>query len=114
MLRVILKFNLELSHILKRGSSLERVIRTETSVVQSLSPVKMPQNGQEAPPRLERTGEPGSSSSPITDHGTLLERAMRLPVVAEISRMKEWQHDESETRGRAMVEQIEKELATLR
>jgi V/A-type H+-transporting ATPase subunit A len=114
MLRVILKFHLELSRILKRGSSLERVIRTETSVVQSLSPVKMPQNGQEAPPRIERTGEPGSLLSSPADHGTLLERAMRLPVVAEISRMKEWQHDEAEARGRIIVEQIEKELATLR
>jgi hypothetical protein len=37
-----------------------------------------------------------------------------LPVVAEISRMKEWQHEEAEAKGKSLIAQIAKELETLR
>lgn len=114
MLRVILTFHRELARLIKRSASVERVIRTETPVVQSLRPVPMPENGQESVPRLEQASEPGRPTSPITDHGTLLERAMALPVVGEIARMKEWQPEEAVTHGRKLIEEIEKELGTLR
>ena len=114
MLRAILTFHRELARRVKRGTSVDRVIRTETSVVQSLRPVQMPENGQENVPSLEQTSGLGRSTSPVTDHGTILERAMTLPIVGEIARMKEWQHDEAEARGQAIIERIEKELETLR
>jgi V/A-type H+-transporting ATPase subunit A len=112
MLRAILTFHHELERILKHGTSVERITKTETSLVQSLRPIRMPENGQ-AVPLLEQR-EPGSSSSPVTDHGTILERAMCLPVVSEISRMKEWQYEKAEAQGKSLISQIEKELGTLR
>ncbi len=114
MLRAILTFHRELARRVKRGTSVDRVIRTETSVVQSLRPVQMPENGQDRVPPLEQTSGPGRLTSPVTDHGTILERAMTLPVVGEISRMKEWQHEEAAARGQAIIERIEEELETLR
>jgi hypothetical protein len=39
---------------------------------------------------------------------------MHLPVVAEISRMKEWPYAEAEPRGRALIEKVERELGALR
>ncbi|CAG0946769.1 partial V-type ATP synthase alpha chain, partial [Anaerolineae bacterium] len=114
MLRAILVFYRELARVIKRSTSLERVIKTE-SMSQSLRPSGIAEQGDEAATtQVPRVSEPGNPSSPIADHGTLLERAMRLPVVAEISRMKEWAHNEAETRGRAVIEQIERELSALR
>lgn len=114
MLRVILTFHRQLARMIKRGAFVERVLQTETSVVQSLRPVQLPENGQDTVPQLEQTSTPARSTSLITDHGTLLERAMALPVIGEIARMKEWQYEEAETRGRALIEQIEKELSMLK
>lgn len=114
MLRAILTFHRGLARLVKRGASVERVIHTETPVVKSLHPVRLPEDSQNNVPQLEQTTTPGRLTSPISDHGTILERAMALPVVGEIARMKEWRHEEAEARGCELIERIDKELETLR
>lgn len=116
MLRTILVFHRELARAIKRGASLERVIKTSASMVQSIDTGGVPGKAQaeSAAGGLEKAVEPGSVTTHAGDHGTILERAMRLPVVAEISRMKEWEHAQAETRGRAVIEQVERELSALR
>jgi V/A-type H+-transporting ATPase subunit A len=116
MLRVILTFHRELARVIKRGAALERVVQSSTPMVQSLNVGGVPSKAQEegAAGGLEQAVEPGSVPIHPGNQGTLLERAMRLPVVAEISRMKEWRHAEAERRGRELIERIEKELGTLR
>jgi V/A-type H+/Na+-transporting ATPase subunit A len=114
MLRTILTFHHELARALKRTTSLDRIIKTE-SMSKSLRPGGIPEPGDEsATAPIPTVSETKSPSSPLGDHGTLLERAMQLPVVAEISRMKEWEHDETEARSRALIEEIERELGALR
>jgi V/A-type H+-transporting ATPase subunit A len=116
MLRAILTFHRELSRTIKRSASLERVIKPGAPVVQSIDtggvPGKAP--GESAAGGLEKAVEPGSAPAHSMDRGAILERAMALPVVVEISRMKEWPYVEAETRGRALIEQIERELGALR
>jgi V/A-type H+-transporting ATPase subunit A len=115
MLRVILAFNREMEHAIKRSSSLDRVLKPGTPVVQSVDAGAVPGKSVESEAGgLEKAVEPGSAPSHSMDRGTLLERAMALPVVAEISRMKEWPHAEAETRGRALIEEIERSLGGLR
>ncbi len=114
MMRVILAFNGELEHAVKRGSSLDRVIKSSTSVVESVDAGAVPGRAAEsAAGGLEKAVEAGSATS-HSQHGAVLERAMALPVVAEISRMKEWPHAEAETRGRELIERIERDLGALR
>ncbi|MCL5951933.1 MAG: V-type ATP synthase subunit A [Chloroflexi bacterium] len=114
MLRVLLTFHDQLAHAIKRGISL--TIKTGTSVVESIDTGGVPTKAQEESTAggLERAVEPGSAPKPSSEHGTILERAMRLPVVADISRMKEWPYAEAEARGRASIENIERELGALR
>jgi hypothetical protein len=116
MLRVILTFHRELARLIKRGAALERVVQTSTPMVQALNLGGVPGKAQAEGTAggLEQAVEPGSVPIHPGNQGTLLERAMRLPVVAEISRMKEWRHAEAERRGRELIERIEKELGTLR
>lgn len=114
MLRVLLSFHHELSYAIKRGGSL--ALKTGTSVVESIDTGGVPSKMQEESTAggLEKAIEPGSAPKPSSERGTILERAMRLPVVAEISRMKEWPYAEAETRGRALIEKVERELGGLR
>jgi vacuolar-type H+-ATPase catalytic subunit A/Vma1 len=122
MLRAILVFQRELMHIIKRSASLERVIKTETPIAppnhgnnSNRAPELVPSKAQElATGEFAKSLEPGGLPIHPTDHGAILERAMTLPVVGEIARMKEWQHADAETRGRELIEQIERELGTLR
>ncbi len=115
MLRAILTFHDELIRALKRSVSLERVIKASASISQPIDTGGVPSKMQESPAGgLEKAVEPGSVPQHPGDHGTALERAMRLPVVAEISRMKEWEHDKAEARGRALIEETERELSALR
>jgi V/A-type H+-transporting ATPase subunit A len=109
MLRVILTFHRELARVIKRGAPLERMAQMSTFT----QPVDTGVQKQNKTARLDRAEE---SASELTSVGpsTLLERIMALPVVGEIARMKEWRHDEAETRGRELVARIEKELAALR
>ncbi len=110
MLRVILTFHRELARLIKHGAVLERVVQTST-LTQSVDAVLQTQTKT---PRLDRAENAPNASVTAPSPSTLLERAMALPVVAEIARMKEWQHDEAEMRGRELIERIEKELGTLR
>ncbi len=112
MLRVILTFYRELARVIKRTPSLERVIKTSAAVTPPIDNL-VPAKKERAPSKSENAVEPEGATA-LADRGTLLERAMALPVVAEISRMKEWQHAQAETRGRALIEQIERELGALR
>lgn len=114
MLRVLLTFHDGLSHAIKRGTSL--ALKTGTSVVESIDTGGVPSKMQEdnMAGGLEKAIEPGSAPKPSSEQGTILERAMRLPVVADISRMKEWPYAEAEVRGRALIENIERELGALR
>ncbi len=115
MLRAILTFHRELVRAVKRGASLERVVRSSAPVVQSIDAGGVPGKAPEsAAGGLEKAVEPGSVPVHAGDHGTILERAMRLPVVAEISRMKEWAHPEAQPRGRALIDQIQRDVGTLR
>ncbi|GEM_PF-1731 len=115
MLRAILTFHHELSRALRRSASLERVIKATAPVAQPLDTGGVPSKMQESPAGgLEKAVEPGSVPQHPDGRGTILERALRLPVVAEIARMKEWQHAESEMRGKAIIAKIEQELATVR
>ncbi len=115
MLRAILTFHRELARAVKRGASLERVVRSSAPVVQSIDAGGVPGKAPEsAAGGLEKAVEPGSVPVHAGDRGTILERAMRLPVVTEISRMKEWAHPEAQARGRALIDQIQRDVGTLR
>lgn len=113
MLRVILTFHGALGRAIKRRAPFERVIKTETPVVQSVD-IGLGRGMETTAGGLQRAVEPGSAPQHSMDRGTALERAMALPLVVEISRMKEWQYEEAETRGRALIERIERELEALR
>ncbi len=114
MLRVLLAFHHELEHAFKRGTSLA-TIKSETritSVDAGGVPGRLQEEGQAG--GLEKAVEAGSAPKVSAEHGTILERALSLPVVADISRMKEWPYGEAETRGRALIERIERDLGALR
>lgn len=110
MLRVILTFHRELARLIKHGAALERVVQTST-LTQTVDSVLQTQAKTS---RLDRAENTPNESVTAPSPSTLLERAMALPVVAEIARMKEWQHDEAEMLGRELIERIERELGTLR
>ncbi len=114
MLRVLLTFHRELGHALKRGTPL--ALKTATSVVPSIDtggvPSKMQEEGTAG--GLEKAVETGSAPKPSAGYGTILERALSLPVVADISRMKEWPYADAEARGKALIGRIHDELGALR
>lgn len=114
MLRVLLTFYRELSHALKRTPA--QHIKSGTSVVESVDAGSLPGHMQEEGHAggLHKTVEAGSAPKPSPGQGTMLEQAMSLPIIAEISRMKEWPYDEAETRGRALIENVETQLGALR
>jgi len=98
------------------------VIQTETPVAPannengaSRAQEPVPSKAQEhIAGEFTKSLEPGAMPVHPTDHGAILERALALPVVAEIARMKEWTHAEAETRGRALVDQIARQVGALR
>lgn len=115
MLRAILTFHRELTRAIRRGPGLERVLKPSTPIVQSIDAGAVPGKAPEsAAGGLEKAVEPGSAPAHSLERGAVLERAMALPVVSEIARMKEWPHNEAEEHGRALIEQIEREFGTLR
>ncbi|MBI5649960.1 MAG: V-type ATP synthase subunit A [Chloroflexi bacterium] len=122
MLRVILAFQRELMRAIKRSALLDRVIKTETPVAPpnnengaSRAQEPVPSKAQEQiAGEFAQSLAPGGVPMTSTDHGALLERALALPIVAEIARMKEWKHAEAESRARALIEQIEREVGALR
>ncbi|MBI5030600.1 MAG: V-type ATP synthase subunit A [Chloroflexi bacterium] len=111
MLRVILTFHRGLARAIKRGTTLERIVKTSTPVSPSINAVLQTRKGKSS--KAEQADDP-SQDSVSTSQGTLLERAMALPVVGEIARMKEWPHPDAEMHGRELMEQVERELSTLR
>jgi len=114
MLRVLLTFHHQLSHAIKCGPS--RALKVSTSLVESVDTSSVPGKAQEESMAggLERAVEVVPALLPPAGQGAFLERAMNLPVVADISRMKEWKYDEAEARGRALIEKVERELGALR
>jgi V/A-type H+-transporting ATPase subunit A len=122
MLRAILAFHRELMCAIKRSAARDRVIQTETPVAPannengaSRAQEPVPSKAQEhIAGEFTKSLEPGAMPVHPTDHGAILERALALPVVAEIARMKEWTHAEAETRGRALVDQIARQVGALR
>lgn len=112
MLRVLLAFHRELERAVKRSSSLTTIKQTASVVsVDGAVPGKSEESQAGG---LEKAVEAGSAPQHSIDHGSILERAMTLPLVAEISRMKEWRHTEVETRARGLIESIERELGSMR
>jgi V/A-type H+-transporting ATPase subunit A len=107
MLRVILTFHRELSRLIKRGATLEHVVKTSAPVSASINAVLQTKKDKSSETKQV------DDSTAISSQGTLLERAMVLPVVGEIARMKEWQPADAETRGRELIEQVENQLAAL-
>ncbi len=113
MLRVLLTFHRELMHALRRGPSV-KTVQSGASVVSVDGGVPGKAQDEGHARGLEKAVEAGSAPKVSHEVGTILERAMNLPVVADISRMKEWKYDEADKRGHALIEQVEQQLGALR
>ncbi len=113
MLRVLLAFHRELEQVLKRRG--RRDVKIASGVAESVDAGGVPGKLAEesAAGGLEKAIEAGSAPKPSPERGTLLERALALDVVAEISRMKEWEYDQAAARGQALLERIQHDFALI-